>query len=393
MDKGLRILLGLFLVLAALLILLQSTAPKPVNWEPVYNTKQKLPLGLFVLNQEIDSIFPDAFVERWDQTIYEYFRALEAESDTPDAILLVNEKVLLDNQSIEKLLNWVSGGKTVLLSGHNFPQKLLDTLQLKVRSDYISDSIELSLHRVYSDAPVIQEGYPFGRSWFERDTSTRFEILGEVCNDEGINHPNFINITYGKGNIFLHSEPAVFSNYALLKADYYLQAQYILSFLNQPHILWSLKGQTISEISDSPLRYIRSQPPLRLAWNLLISGLIILMIFNAKRRQRPVPVMVQPVNSTEEFVKTISNLYQQEGSVRDIMDKKIKYTLERIRSRFFISTDKLDDEFTQRLHIKSGKSKKDIQRVVFLIQKHRDSDYICGHDDLVRLNKAIEQLF
>jgi hypothetical protein len=116
------------------------------------------------------------------------------------------------------------------------------------------------------------------------------------------------------------------------------------------------------------------------------------MIFNAKRWQRAVPILSPNTNTTVEFVRTISNLYQQEGSVRDIMDKKIIFSLERIRSRYRISTEVLDNAFIQKLQAKTQCSPADAERLVFLIQKHRDTDYVCTHDDLRRLNTAMEKV-
>ena len=54
------------------------------------------------------------------------------------------------------------------------------------------------------------------------------------------------------------------------------------------------------------------------------------MIFNAKRRQRVVPIINPLPNTTLDFTKTIGNLYYQEGNHQNIVDKKIIYFLEKI---------------------------------------------------------------
>jgi hypothetical protein len=393
MDRGLRIFTGLILFLVLALVILQNTGPKPINWAPSYNIKEKTPLGLYILNQEMDNLFPEAYLERWDKSLYEYFRDdMIMDDEQPDAVLMINQDIFMDKASADKLLHFVSAGRSALLSAATFPGSLTDSLKIKLMYNYTVDSVELTINTDTSYVPAIEGAGIFSGNWFSADSSARYEILGYVCHADRDLYPNFIRVPYGQGYFYLHTEPAVFSNYTLLEGDQYLQAQHLLSLTDQPHILWYLKGQMISVISTSPLRYVKSQPALRLAWNLLIGGLIILMLFNAKRRQRPVPRLSRPVNTTEEFVKTISNLYQQEGSVRDIMDKKIIYTLEKIRSRFYISADLPEEEFIQKLHVKASKPIEDVRRMLFLINKHRDSDYICSHDDLTRLNIAIEKI-
>ena len=88
-------------------------------------------------------------------------------------------------------------------------------------------------------------------------------------------------------------------------------------------IIWSLNNQTSKVVSDSPLRFILSQPALKWAWYLLLAGVLIFIIFNLRRTQRPIPILPKNLNTSVEFVKTIGNLYYQEGDIRNLIDKKI----------------------------------------------------------------------
>ena len=97
-------------------------------------------------------------------------------------------------------------------------------------------------------------------------------------------------------------------------------------------------------------------------------------------------------NTTVDFTKTIGNLYYQEGDHDNIINKKIVYFLERIRNVYLIDTNKLDDEFIKKLHLKSGKDLSDIQRAVFLINTHRKSPHSSIEEDLIQINKAIEKI-
>jgi hypothetical protein len=135
-----------------------------------------------------------------------------------------------------------------------------------------------------------------------------------------------------------------------------------------------------------------SQPALKWAWYLFLIGLLIFIIFNAKRKQRIVPILKPLPNLTLDFTKTIGNLYYQEGDHDNIIDKKIIYFLERIRNEYLIDTTKLDDEFIKKLHHKSGKEVSDITELVFLINEHRKSYHGSLEEDLIRINNAIEKI-
>jgi hypothetical protein len=115
-------------------------------------------------------------------------------------------------------------------------------------------------------------------------------------------------------------------------------------------------------------------------------------LFNAKRKQRIVPILQPLSNLTIDFTKTIGNLYYQEGDHKNIIDKKIIYFLERIRTEYLIDTTKLDDEFVKKLHHKTGKDEKDIQELVLLINEYRNSYHGNIEADLIRINNAIEKI-
>jgi hypothetical protein len=144
--------------------------------------------------------------------------------------------------------------------------------------------------------------------------------------------------------------------------------------------------------SGSTLRYITSQPALKWAWYLFLIGMVIFMIFNAKRRQRVIPIIKPLPNTTVDFTKTIGNLYYQEGNHQNLIDKKIIYFLERVRNEYLIDTAVLDENFIKKLHAKTGKDIKDIEHLVYLINYQKKSYHQSIETDLIEINKAIEKI-
>jgi hypothetical protein len=165
-----------------------------------------------------------------------------------------------------------------------------------------------------------------------------------------------------------------------------------LSYIPKGTVFWYIKDQNGEVISDSPMRYILSQPALKWAWYIFLTGMFLFIIFNAKRKQRIVPIIKPLTNTTIDFTKTIGNLYYQEGNHDTIIDKKIIYFLEKIRNDYLIDTTQLDDDFIKKLHHKSGKDLVLIKRAVLLITNHRRSPYNSIEEDLIQINNAIEEV-
>ena len=115
------------------------------------------------------------------------------------------------------------------------------------------------------------------------------------------------------------------------------------------------------------------------------------MIFNAKRKQRIIPIIKPLANTTVDFTKTIGNLYFQEGNHDTIMEKKIIYFLEKIRHDYLIDTQILDEEFIKKVNQKTGKERQLIEKVVLLIKRQRKT-FKSSEADLVELNRVIEKI-
>ena len=93
-----------------------------------------------------------------------------------------------------------------------------------------------------------------------------------------------------------------------------------------------------------------------------------------------------------EFVQTIGNLYFQEGSPKDIVDKKILFFLDKIRHRYYLDTSKLDENFALRLCNKSGKKRELIDSILSFINEFSRKRFAI-ETDLIRLNDLIEEFW
>lgn len=406
MDKTIKIYIAVLVFILALILIADRDQPKPIDWRPTYSVNDKIPFGLFVFDKEINGLFKNRKIERISTvTPYEFLDS-KYEEDTlvedykiKGTFLSISEFNTIDDQSAKEILYFVSHGNNAFLSMKTFPKPLLDSLKFDFYSDaqYVVNEISTFwLANKKLDPKKYHLDGGMGDYNFSKIDTLNTIVLGYQGHTNKqrpkLQDVNFIKVPYKNGFFYLHTQPAAFTNFHLLKGNDYQYAQSVLSYIPKGDIFWYTKEPKDESISDSPLRYILSQPALKWAWYFFLIGMLIFIIFNAKRKQRIVPILKPLPNSTIDFTKTIGNLYFQEGDHKNIIDKKIIYFLEKIRIDYLIDTSKLDDTFIKKLQLKTGKSEADIQELVFLINEHRNSYHGSLEEDLIRINNVIEKI-
>lgn len=400
MNKSIKIYIAILVFVFAIIIIASSNQQKPIDWRPTYSVNDKIPYGLYIFDKEINGILKNQKIERVSTiTPYEFLDSkyvpdtIEGKYKIKGTFLNIAATGEIDNQSVTELFYFVSHGNNAFLSMETFPQSLLDSLKIELNSQFQGPDPNIKLWLANQKlSPKKYRIKDIGADdYFAKIDTATTTVLG-YQGDEKQKHVNFIKVPYVNGYFYLHMQPVAFTNYHLLKADHFQYAQNVLSYVPKGNIYWYTKGQNSESISDSPLRYILSQPALKWAWYLFLIGMLIFILFNAKRKQRIVPILKPLPNLTVDFTKTIGNLYYQEGDHDNIIDKKIIYFLERMRNEYLLDTTKLDDTFITKLHYKSGKDENDIRELVFLINEHRKSYHGSLEEDLIRINNAIEKI-
>lgn len=98
-------------------------------------------------------------------------------------------------------------------------------------------------------------------------------------------------------------------------------------------------------VSESPLRFILANPPLKWAWYLILI-LTIIYVFNAMRRtQKPIPVYTLPENDTANYLDVVSRLYQKEGNHKHIIGIQEKLLHRHLRNKYRLNFNKPNQEF------------------------------------------------
>jgi hypothetical protein len=398
MNRTLKIYLFFLFVLIAFFIYLDAITPKPVDWSPSYDLRDKIPFGLYVFDNESEKILSPNKIERQGKTVYEFLDplyngdSLVGNYKIKGTILSICDNYVIDDESSKELFYFVSHGNNAFLSVQNLPEIYTDSLKIEIDSQFdLSNKVDCWLANPALGNQKYNLNQGAGVFYFSKIDTLHTTVLGYQGSDKK-KYANFIKVPYKNGNFFIHLQPAAFTNYHLLKDNHAEYTEKVLSYMPKGTIYWMTKEQNGLVESGSPYRYILSQPALKWAWFLGLIGLTIFMIFNAKRKQRIIPIIKPLNNTTVDFTKTIGNLYYQEGDHQNLIDKKIIYFLERIRNEYLIETTVLDDKFVNKLHAKSGKELKDIEHLVYLINYQRKSYHQSIESDLIEINNAIEKI-
>ena len=75
-----------------------------------------------------------------------------------------------------------------------------------------------------------------------------------------------------------------------------------------------------------------------------------------------------------------------------MMAKKSQYFLSKVRTELLIDTQVLDEEFEKKLHLKTGKSPEMIKEAVVLIKKSLNPSSQVINEDLMTLNKVLNEI-
>lgn len=363
------------IVLFALLIYAASNAPEPLNELPDYTSGSEIPRG----GKLSYDFFEDMQGLEPEKSLKPAYSLFNNESYSKTNYIIFNSTFTPDKYDVEELLRFVQEGNTAFIAAYGFSKAFADTLKFKtgsMLSEFISNdtSGQQTLQSVSLNAtPVInfvnpnlrrKTDFVYKEKWASNIAFTTFDttkcvVLGN--NDQG--YANFIRMPFGKGQIFLHTIPDVFSNYNVsdsLTAPYAFRA---FSYLPKQRAIWDDYYKDGFTLGRDTRRVILADESLRTAYLIIAALLVLWIIFGARRRQRIIPVVKPLQNTTLEFVEVVGTLYYHQHNTADIMHKKITYFLESIRTRFYIRTQVFDDHFMMRVAALSGVSEPQVREL------------------------------
>lgn len=384
------------------LILLKIYSPKPIDWSLSYSKKDKIPYGTKALYDAITDIYSSIIISTEKAPLY---NILKNNSLKNTNYLLINESFEPDDLDTKELLKFVTNGNTAFISANYFSGKFADTLKISTDAFYNyddgfsidssainnftkkSDSIQFnfsspSLH----SEKFYQYSKQITNTYFTSFDTTVSKILGITGDDE----INFIEMKFGKGKIYIHSTPEVFTNYFFTDEPNSEYVYKCLSYLALSNLIWDEYYKVGNVQNDNMLRVLFANTSLKTAYFVALISLLLFILIGIKRKQRIIPIIEPMRNTTLDFVDVVGTLYYQSGNHKNIADKKIAYFLEYIRKTFQVKTTIYDDLFINRISVLSGIELEKIHKLFYYFSDITVKDLIT-ENELGKLNAMIEE--
>lgn len=392
------------LSISALLgMIFMFTGCKQTDWRENYNVKSKAPFGTYIIYNEFSELFYRYEVSYLKKNISDYLREDYIPAyDEVNYVRIGDDASKINAGGIEEILSFVAKGNHAFFSLNYYSEYLTEALEIEVTNlDVLAYSIPSKLKSLKGDlflenTDFLDQPYSFDRNlrknYFSSYNKNNTIVLG-TQDINGKPEPVFLKIYHGDGAIYLHTQPIVFTNYYMLNGkDKY--AENLLSYLPNRETLWDpqirrSKSGNSPNRTESVFSFFYRHGSLK--WFLYVSffGLILFMVFNARRKQRPIPILSEPKNSTVEFTHTISNLYLKNSNHKSLVDKKIQFFLEKVRRQYLIDTNNLNTIFMEKLALKSGnklRQTKYLINTIIALNKKQE----CSEEELIGLHKMIE---
>lgn len=377
-----------------------------------YRKSDKEPFGAFIAYKEFKNFFDNRYVATVKSPFdVEWKNIKDYSGDNKYSLyFLITKNLVLNYSEVKAFMDYVKVGNDLFIAADYIDNRLLENMNCSMeRTGEIVDETKGLMHQTHVsmyfgdnfNAPsYAYYYYPFLNSLTNYDTA-----FARVLGVNESRTPNYIILFAGKGRIYLHVAPRIFSNYFLLTDNNHKYLENVLSYLRSDpaNIYWDeyykntdpSRRRNANDKEDdnfSSLSVIRQHPPLLWAFWLTVAGLLIFILFNIKRKQRVINVVKPNVNTTVTFTETVGRLYLQKKDNNHIAEKMITYFYDHIRNKYFISTAVINEEFLNSLSGKSGVSKDEVQQLFALIEGIQSGE-IADDNKLMQLNSQIENFY
>lgn len=372
-----------------LLLLLAFVAPADAEWYPFRKTDTG-PYGTYVLYDQLHNLFPGAGIIINHEAPSEKFKYTFSGSD---AYFVIAPYIDWNEKDFKAVKQFVEVGNVLVLSTYYLNKQVEKWLHVQLSSLYTFSGIDSIRIQNYASGEAekffIGKTYSAYMSKYD-STAKGFDVLGTYNNG----YKNCILLKKGKGYVVLHTQPYMFSNYHLIKKKTTAYSELFFSSLPGPigTIYWDEFLKSTASQQMAPLRFIMSRPPLRNALNWAFAGLLLLVLFSLKRRQRVIPVVSPLQNNTVDMVKTVSDMYYFSRRNEVIAKKKIAHWLEYLRTRYNIVSSQ-PQNFWQSFSLRTGMPDEQMSQLRTMVERFREGHEEVSDAELIRLNKLIDSTY
>ncbi len=367
-----------------LLLIFLSDDKKTYSWNEDLRGTSDQPYGTLFIKRLLEESRNGKFQVRDKKSLSGILTSDDFKKES--SYVFIGQTLFLNAADKEALLSFISAGNTAFIASSEVPELIDEIYDQECGAELeMEDNREMtSAMNFYHSSFHEKYGYKFTYRILDEDIQYNWRTFSShiFCDVTSAvtpvgyieeDRPNFIRIRHGDGALYLHSNPAAFSNYFIIQKEKAQYASAAFSHLGGKNTVWEefAKVPMLPDSKDSmnsPLYYIMQQPSLKYAWWMIAGSALLYVLFAAKRMQRVVPVLEAKTNTSLEFVRMIAALHYQNKDHMDMARKKMKYFLYFIRSKYSVQGHPMTDEMMQKLAERSNVPLPEIE-AVFKFQK------------------------
>ncbi len=377
-------LLAIFTILG----IIEYNTPVPLSWEYSFSKSDKIPYGEYAVYDMLEDIFPGKKISSSELPLYNVLD----DSAKNTNLIIINKYFAPDTLETNTLLRFVARGNTAFIASEDFDGNFSDTLRINTKTYYAPYKANDSTGLNFTNDELWKSGsdYSFNNgsvdNYFKKCKDA--DVLSINSHDSAV----MISLKFGKGTFILSSVPMAFTNYYAIKNpqnDYVFKA---LSYLPIADTHWDEYYKMTKHKASTPLRYILGNDSLKRAYYLMLLGIFIYMLFEAKRKQRIIPVITPLKNTSLEFTETIGRLYFEKGTNKGIAEKRIRFLFDYIRTNFKLNVLDHDGEFYSSLSAKTLISIDELKELFTFILGIQNQ-MVLDNATLLKLNTLIEDFY
>ncbi|MDL2323320.1 hypothetical protein LJC52_04955 [Bacteroidales bacterium OttesenSCG-928-A17] len=394
MRKNIVFVLVVILIIFGL-YQLSKDEPLELVWERSYRTTDPQPYGGEALDKLLSASWEDGYTH-----CYERVSDLINDSLIEDKnLLIICDNFYMRSSEREAFVEYLRAGGNALIVAETFDREWLEVWNIETRynaralkenftqleetilkKETPSQTITFHHGKTSSKLKEIPLHFtPLLFTDFEKNPDADTTIIPVdaqkyILVSDKEDNTLMLRYTVGKGNLILSCSPLLFTNYSLLYDPTRPFFERSVAYLKGKPLVrteyYKVGSQQKSGKSPSLFRVLKSNPSSRWAYYLAIAGILLFMVFTAKRKQKVIPVIDPPRNRILDFVDSITSLYLSKNNNTDILQKRYVYWAEEIHKKYGI--DIINEEHTPSFYnkfaTKTGMGASDARQLILTLE-------------------------
>jgi hypothetical protein len=390
-------------------LILYTTWKEPhTDWRSKYSLESYEPFDLAVSQELIDDYFEITYLRDSLQ------KSLN-KTNTKGSYMYIGH-MAHDSSSLELIKAYCEKGNDAHLfldlnTNNYFYTEFYDTYRnfstesLTVKLDNSDNLPEQRLNFTYPKGAFQFKYYYVDPEFYQFFDSKGLIEDDNYENDNGDTH--YFSIPMGDGMLYVHLCPLVFSNYSLTEQQNLDYFEAVLNNFKSDQILLDVFNSEARSLrsfanaqnnanrainNNGPLSYIFANPALKYSWYLFLTGIILFFLFQAKRQQRPIPVLGRKKNRSLEFIEQSAYIFYKSKDHNEISKIQIAMFNNYIKEEYGLNfnafkKEKMDDT-AKRINLPVEQIEK-VAAVILYIERLMNVQ----EKDLIKLNRQLENFY